>query len=256
MVPVLPDLRDRFALLRNVRWRYVLFEFVLIFTAVLMYFLVRGLTEGSPEAAYENADRIADFQQRLGFFWEPALQGWMIDYHVLVTFVNWIYIWAHWPVIGLVALWLVLKRPRDYRVVRNAFLISGGIGLIIFATFPVAPPRFAEPDVVDTITEYSSSYRVLQPPALVNEYAAMPSLHFGWNLIIGITLVWKARWLPGKALGFVAPPLMFIAIVLTANHYILDGIVGGIVALTGLAAALWLRNWRDQRRIQSEGVPP
>jgi hypothetical protein len=64
------------------------------------------------------------------------------------------------------------------------------MGLCVYTTYPVAPPRLAGMGFVDTITEQSSSYRVLQPPAFVNQYAAMPSLHVGWDLLVG----W--RWSP------------------------------------------------------------
>lgn len=88
----------------------------------------------------------------------------------------------------------MVKRPAAYSVFRNAFFISGTIGIIIFVLYPVAPPRLADVGVVDTVTMYSSSYRVLQPPAFVNQYAAVPSLHFGWDLLMGIALVTQSRW--------------------------------------------------------------
>jgi hypothetical protein len=79
------------------------------------------------------------------------------------------YIWGHWPLIGAVAAWLFFRRPDTYRLFRNAFLISGAIGIILFVLYPVAPPRLAGVDVVDTVTMYSNSYHVLQPPAFVNQ---------------------------------------------------------------------------------------
>ncbi len=141
----------------------------------------------------------------------------------------------------MVAAWLVVKRPAAFTLTRNAFLISGAIGVCIFALYPVAPPRLADVGVIDTVTLYSHSYRVLQPPAFVNQYAAVPSLHFGWDLLIGIVLVREARWLPVRAFGAVVPFLMAAAIVVTANHYIFDALAGGAVALTGLALATVLR---------------
>jgi hypothetical protein len=88
---------------------------------------------------------------------------------------------------------------------------------------------------------YSHSYRVLQPPAFVNQYAAVPSLHFGWDLLIGIALITQSRWLAVRIAGAIIPLLMVSAIVLTANHYIFDALAGGAVALTGLAIAYALR---------------
>ena len=71
---------------------------------------------------------------------------------------------------------------------------------------------------------------VLQPPAFVNQYAAVPSLHFGWDLLIGIALVREAKWLPVRIFGAIVPALMCAAIVVTANHYIFDAMAGGVVA--------------------------
>jgi membrane-associated phospholipid phosphatase len=128
------------------------------------------------------------------------------------------------------------RRRDTYPLYRNAVLASGAIGMVIFALFPLAPPRFvSEIEVVDTVSLYSRSYRVLQPPSLTNLYAAMPSLHLGWNLLVGIAIVRSAVTLPGRALGFALPIGMFAAIVLTGNHYILDGIAGGTIALIGLS---------------------
>jgi membrane-associated phospholipid phosphatase len=107
----------------------------------------------------------------------------------------------------------------------------------IFITFPTAPPRLTDLEVVDTVTEYTSAYRLLQPPALTNPYAAVPSLHFGWNLLIGIAYIKQGPNLGVKAIGVMLPIAMFFAIVLTANHWILDAVAGAIVALAGLAIA-------------------
>ncbi len=212
-------------------------ELALITAAFFAYFTVRGATEGSASLAFANASALASFEQRLGFFWEPRLQGLIIDHHWIVTFMNWVYIWGHWPFIGIVAMWLFLFHRDMYRLIRNAFLISGAIGLIIFAVFPVAPPRLTEADVVDTVSLYSDSYRVLQPPGLVNQYAALPSLHFGWNLLIGIALFARSRPPIPRLVGIAIPFFMLLAVVLTANHYIIDAAAGGSLALLGLVTA-------------------
>lgn len=217
-------------------WREVTFEISLIVAAYFAYFLVRGATEGTPEQAFDNADRIVRLQEVLGIAWEETMQGWITGSQALITLSNWVYIYGHWPTIAVIAAWLLVRHPDRYRLARNAFLISGGIGLLIFASFPVAPPRFTDPAALDTVTEYSRSYRVFQPPALTNQYAAMPSLHFGWNLIMGVLVVMTARPLAVRIFGAVLPVLMFLAVIVTANHFILDAVVGGLLAM----AALWL----------------
>jgi hypothetical protein len=210
-------------------------EMLLITPAVFVYFAVRGVVVAREEVAFRNADSIIGLQSRLGIFHEPTLQGWILGSDLLVRTVNWIYIWGHWPVVVGTLIWLIVRRPDTFSVYRNAFLISGIIAMFVFATFPVAPPRLVDDiDVVDTVTEQSSSYRVLQPPALTNPYAAMPSLHFGWNLLMGIAIVREARLRPFRLFGYAMPAMMFLGIVLTANHYILDGLAGGLLVLVSL----------------------
>jgi hypothetical protein len=221
-------------------------EVALAVFAYFAYFLVRGFTEGDRAAAVSHAQRIVSIEKTGRFFWEPAIQERIVNQHAIVTAANWMYIWGHWPLIIVVAAWLMVRRPAAYSVFRNAFFISGTIGIIIFVLFPVAPPRLADVGVVDTVTMYSNSYRVLQPPAFVNQYAAMPSLHFGWDLLIGIALVTQAPWRAVRFFGAIVPLLMASAIVLTANHYIFDALAGGTVALIGLAIAYALRP-REQR---------
>jgi hypothetical protein len=223
----------RFGLLRQI---------VIVVAAYLAYFAVRGLTEGNIAQALAHAGDLIGLERRLGVLWEPDLQRWIIDKQMLVDFANLIYIWAHWPVIVLAAGWLLLRRPAAFRLFRNAFLISGAIGLMVFALYPVAPPRLAGLDVVDTVTLHSNAYRVLQPPAFTNQYAAVPSLHFGWNLLIGIALVRSSSWLPVKLFGWIMPALMLAATILTANHYIFDAVAGAVVALIGLLLAAALRS--------------
>ena len=224
-----------------VGWRPLLVQVVLVVGAALCYFLVRDLTQGAVAAAEENAERIVSFERALHIDWEGTVQGWVIGHDWLVDLANWVYIYGHWPVIGITLVILFLRVPDEYRLLRNAMFISGAIGLVIFALFPVAPPRFGILDLSDTVTERSSSYRTLQPPGLINRYAAMPSLHFGWNLLVGV-IIWRVttnRWL--RAAAIVLPLAMCIAVVATANHYVADVVAGAAVALIGLAAAMVLR---------------
>jgi membrane-associated phospholipid phosphatase len=130
---------------------------------------------------------------------------------------------------------------------RNAMVASGLMGLCVYTTYPVAPPRLAGMGFVDTITEQSSSYRVLQPPAFVNQYAAMPSLHVGWDLLVGLALVAAAGSVALRTVGRLMPVVMGAATVLTANHYVLDVLVGAAFGLAGWAVALWLERRREAR---------
>ncbi|MEU4392755.1 phosphatase PAP2 family protein [Kribbella sp. NPDC023855] len=227
----------------------------LITSAVILYFVVRGLIDGRVAIAFGNADRVIGLERWAGIFVEPQLQAATTDHSWLVETLNAIYIYGHWPVVVITLAWLLLRHRDEYARFRNAILVSGAIGLVIFAAFPVAPPRFLpEFGFVDTVTENSSAYRVLQPPAFVNQYAAVPSLHFGWNLLMGIAWASLAGSAAARLFGVVMPVLMLAAIVLTANHYLVDGIAGGTIALIGLAAGNRIANGRGPRRSPEESA--
>lgn len=219
---------------RTTRWLEVTEQFALVFAAAIFYFLVRGLTQGSTEHAERNAESILRIERRLGLDIEEWAQGLVIGSRGLVTLSNWVYIWGHWPVLIVTLYSLHRWKPIHYLRLRNALFVSGAIGIVIYVSFPVAPPRLLESIYQDTVTDFSTSYRILQPPALVNKYAAMPSLHAGWNLLAGVALygATQRRWL--RALSIAGPIAMALAVVLTANHYVLDVVAGEAVALTGL----------------------
>jgi membrane-associated phospholipid phosphatase len=155
-----------------------------------------------------------------------------------VTLTNWVYIWGHWPVILGVATALYLYRRERYYLLRNALFVSGAIGFAFFAFLPVAPPRLLDLGLEDTVTNESSAYRALQPPGLTNQYAAFPSLHVGWNVVVGIVLLLTTAHLVVRLIAVISPLAMGFAVVATANHFVLD-VVGGIaVVVVGLVVAL------------------
>jgi hypothetical protein len=214
-------------------------EVSIIALAAYLYFFVRGLVDGRAADAFRHAGWLIDLEQRLGIFWEPAIQAWALDHDPLVALANAIYIWGHWPVIVATLVWLLIAHPARFVLYRNALLASGAIGLVFFVTFPVAPPRFIEAwGFVDTITLHSHAYRVLQPPSLTNQYAALPSFHVGWNVLMGLAIASTASNRLLRRLALVMPAVMFAAVVLTANHYIVDGLLGSAIALLGLGVAL------------------
>ena len=205
----------------------------LIGGAVLLYFGVRGLTQGNESDAVAHGLALLDFERSLGLNFESFLQQQILDNRFVVTAVNWVYIWGHWPVIVATLLWLHRSDRDGYLLLRNAMFVSGAIGLVIFISYPVAPPRLLGTGMVDTVTDLSNSYRVLQPPSLVNKYAALPSLHVGWNLLVGIALFRATSRKSVKALALLSPAAMIIAVVLTANHYVVDAMAGAAVASVG-----------------------
>ncbi|GAA3592119.1 phosphatase PAP2 family protein [Kribbella ginsengisoli] len=241
------------ALRASQKMRPVLREIAVIAGGIVLYFGVRGLIDSRVDTAFRNAAHVVNLEQSVGLFTEPALQAAASQHGWLLRATDYIYIYGHWPVVLTTLLWLLIRHRAAYRRFRDAMLISGGIGLAIFALFPVAPPRFLTSyGFVDTVTQQTSAYRVLQPPAFVNQYAAVPSLHFGWNLLMGIAVAgFAGHWL-ARLFGWLMPLWMLISVVLTANHYLFDALAGGAVALFGLAVATRWARARDRRTDHSQ----
>jgi hypothetical protein len=231
-------------------------EVLVILLAALLYFFVRGLMQTQTSLARTHAEALIALEQRLRVFHEPVVQGEILGFDWLVNLANRVYILGHWPVIAGTMFWLVWRHTEQFALYRSALLLSGAIGLVCFALLPMAPPRFmVHHGFVDTVTLHSQAYRVLQPPSLTNEYAAMPSLHVGWNLLMGIAIHRNAatRWAQG--FGVLMPLVMWLATIATANHYFLDGVVGSVVALAGLALASKISCSREQTEPAVRYIP-
>jgi hypothetical protein len=134
-----------------------------------------------------------------------------------------------------------------YTVARDALLASGAIALVVYALFPLMPPRLLAEHgyaFVDTLKQYSSaSYQADSTAPFVNPYAAMPSLHYGWAVLVGGVLFWTTSnpWV--RALALLLPVGQFLAIVFSANHFVLDAFAGLGVAVLGLLIAVALQRW-------------
>jgi hypothetical protein len=227
---------------------------LLVTAAMLVYFGIRNLTVGSREDALGNAENILEAEDALGIAWEDTIQASIVGSDTLVTLANWVYIWGHWPVILSAAIALYIVRRDSYFLLRNALFVSGAIGFVMFALVPVAPPRLLDLGLVDTVTEQSNAYRALQPPGLTNQYAALPSLHLGWNLAVGIVLLLTTAHLAVRAFALVSPLAMGFAVVATANHFLLDVVAGALVVLVGLAVASEIERRRDPATLAGRGL--
>ena len=226
-------------------------EVAIIGVFIFFYFFVRGLMHSKASDAISHARDLVRIEKRLGIYHEVQIQGWALGHTWFVDLVNDVYIYGHWPVLISTLVWILLRHREMFPVYRTALLVSGAIGLVVFVTFPMAPPRFL-PDLgfVDTVTLHTNSYRVLQPPAFTNQYAAMPSLHVGWNMLMGVAIFTLTTYRFWKVFAVLMPLCMYSATILTANHYILDGVAGSIVALTGLAIA-----WRISGPRSADPLP-
>jgi len=221
--------------------------------AYLTYFGVRAVTEGRVDRALHNAASLLHVEDALGIAWEGAVQSVVAGSQLLQDLVNWIYIFGHWPVIVGAGILLFRYRREHYYTLRNVCLLTGALGLVIFALFPVAPPRLTSLPLMDTVTHGAAAYRQILPASLVNQYAAMPSFHAGWNLAVGI-VVFRATHRPLlRAFAVVMPAAMAFSVVATANHFVIDVVVGVSLVLLAFqiergVRASPLRRTRNQRR--------
>ena len=241
----LPRTQRLAAVLQQHRVYRDVFEILLVALAFLLYFIVRGVVVNRQDDALANANSIIDFERALGIFWEPRLQQVVLHRQPLIDLFNFIYFWLDFPLIVALGFWLYFFRRHEYTVTRDALLLSGAISLVIYNQFPVMPPRLLPNDLfVGTIEKYNDlSYQAQSLSAFVNPYAALPSLHFGWAMLIGGALFVSVENRLVRAFGLLLPWAQMAAIVFTANHYIIDAFVGAAVCVVGLALALVLQQW-------------
>jgi hypothetical protein len=182
--------------------------------------------------AFIHAESVINLEKDLGFFWEPALQGWALNTSDwLVVFFNWAYILTFYPIIITASVILYLKSRTRYRHYRNVVLLSFLFALAAFAIFPLAPPRMLTRDFVDTMAIFGPAiYSGSEGASFYNAFAAMPSLHFGWSVLFA-TIFFRSGNRKLRVLAFIYPSMMLFTIVVTGNHYFIDAIAGGIVII-------------------------
>ena len=221
--------------------RVGLHEIVVVVSAFLVYFLIRGLGVGRAGEAMVRGFNVIDLEQRLHIYWELEMQSWILDHYWMIKVMNGLYFWGHMPLIIVTAGWLYARHRPAYRLARNAFLASGAIGVVIYWVFPVAPPRLIPfGGFIDTMAAFDRvGYNAQETQAFVNEFAAIPSLHFGWSLLLGVIVAYEGKRPAFWVLGAIWPIAMFFSVIMTGNHFILDTVAGGIVSFAGLGIA-WL----------------
>jgi membrane-associated phospholipid phosphatase len=196
------------------------------------------IARDSPYEAFENAFRIIHLERQMGVFHEPTIQSWLIENNMgFVHIANAFYTVGYFPILVLFAVLLYRRAPQHFQTFKLTFLLGLGFALVCFSLFPLAPPRML-PGVgfVDTQQVFSDGfYNQRFILSFYNPYAAMPSLHFGLALLVGVVACRFKRRLT-KILGVLYPSFMALVIVATGHHYILD-IVGGAV-IVGLAYSL------------------
>jgi hypothetical protein len=212
-------------------------ELLLVVGLFLVYKFGRQLVTGHTPEAYRNAGRVWNWERALDLPGEGSVQSLLLHGDTLAHLANTYYATVHFPATVAFLVWLYLRRPAHYVWARRILVLLTGAALVLHLVFPLAPPRMlAAAGLVDTAKVYGPSvYGPPQTDSLSNQFAAMPSLHFGWALMlaIGLIVATRSRW---RWLWLLHPLVTLLVIVGTANHYWMDAMVA--TGLLGIALAV------------------
>jgi hypothetical protein len=227
----------------------LLLEIVIVATLLLIYKAARLLAAGDMSIARWHAHQVIDFERALGIFNEENVQRLALKSTAVIKFLNVYYLWAHFTVTIAFLVWLYVRKPLGYLSTRRVLVVVTALGLIGHALYPLAPPRMLDGfGFVDTAALFGpSSYGDHGAyGGLANQFAAMPSLHFAWAVVVawGCIKFASSRW---RYLSIAHPVLTLLAIVLTANHYWTDAAVGLVLVPIGIIGDRYLPHW--QRRV-------
>ncbi len=247
-------------------------EFVLVAVVYGTYSLVRNqfgsarIDTGSRESAFRNAVRVIDLERTMRIFHELSVQQFFLDTPA-IPFFNLYYGIAHFLVTVAVLLWLLIKRPTNFRRWRSALLLTTVLGVVGYSALPLMPPRLlnaggrygsattaevADYKFTDTLRSDDGAWSFDSGPVdqLSNQYAAMPSLHVAWSAWCACVIIACSRRRRLRWLALAHPIVTLIAIVSTANHFFLDAIGGLAVLALGCLGALAIERtatWRHRR---------
>ncbi|MFJ4342766.1 phosphatase PAP2 family protein [Streptomyces sp. NPDC088915] len=210
-------------------------ELLLVTALFLVYKFGRLFANGHETRAFRNADRVWDAERALHLPGEGTVQQLLMHGEPLVRAANTYYATVHFPATVAFLVWLYLRRPAHYLWSRRVLALLTAAALALHLLMPLAPPRMlAAAGLVDTARVYGPSVygAVPETDSMANQFAAMPSLHFGWALMVAIGLIaaTRSRW---RALWLLHPLLTLFVVVGTANHYWFDALAAA--ALLGLA---------------------
>jgi hypothetical protein len=214
-----------------------------------LYRLGRYLGRDQVDEAFRHAHEVLRWERPLGFLGERHVQGLVIDHHAVVRLLNRYYAMVHFPATGVFLAVVYIRAPELYRKVRVQFVSVTAVALLIQIAWPLAPPRMMS-GFVDTIARFGPAiYSRPEVAKLANQYAAMPSLHVGWAMLIAYGCLHLTRR-PWRWIGVAHAVLTTFAVVATANHYWADAVAAALLVLAGT----WLANRWVARRPTREAA--
>jgi hypothetical protein len=224
-------------------------------TAVLalygLYELARGLVGADRAEADGHARRLVALERSLHLFVEASVQRAVLSVPGLTSLLGVAYLTLHLAVTAGVLLWLHRRRPDGFPFVRTALLLASGLALLGFLAYPTAPPRLAGVGILDTVSGRHVDLNRGLVSSLYNPYAALPSMHIGYALIVAGALLRHGRRPLVHGLAALYPPFVLLVIVATGNHFFLDAAAGALVA--ALAAALAALLMRRPATVRGRG---
>jgi membrane-associated phospholipid phosphatase len=213
---------------------------LLLFTvSYLGYETVRGLVGAAGARPFDDATRIIELERTLHVFAEPAIQAWTTTHaRWLLDVADWTYLNAHFALTAAALVFIYLRRNDSFYFVRNMFLLAMLIALIGYCVYPTAPPRLMPQwgfsDSIRQFTGINAEQGAVS--LLVNPYAAVPSMHVCFALMIAMPMSRLVHRRLTRVVWRVYPLFIVFVVVVTGNHYFADVALGALTA--ALAAAL------------------
>ena len=214
-------------------------QIVLFCGAYWLYRLVRGMVDGRSVEAFDNAREVIDIERGLGLFFEPSVNAWATAHSAITDFASWMYVNSHFAITTTALAWIYLRRNERFYFVRNMFMVAMGIALIGYLTLPTAPPRlmtgYGFHDSVAAFTGVDADTG--SASVLFNPFAAIPSMHVAFSLMLGVTMAQMTRRRWAQALWYAYSPVVTFVVIATANHWWIDGFLGAAVAAVSAVCA-------------------
>jgi hypothetical protein len=219
-------------------WLDAIRQLALFAGAYYAYRLVRGVVDGQAGLAFENARQLVDAERAIGLFFEPGLQAWAEGQEWIVTFSSWMYVNSHFVVTTTFLIWLYIARNHAFYYVRNMFMVAMGLALVGYLAYPTAPPRFMpEWGFSDSVASFVGENAEQSADVLYNPFAAVPSMHVAFALMIAIPAIMLVKHRLPKVLWAMYPLVVTFVVMVTANHFWLDAALGALVAAASAYAA-------------------
>ena len=243
---------------RSARWALwggVAWESALLFALYGLWQFAGSFTVMGTSGALPRARWLWDAERVLHLPSETALQRLVLPHPLLVQASNLYYDILHFPLLGACLIWLYARHRADYPRIRTTVALFTGISLLI-QLIPVAPPRLlASTGMVDTAVQYGQSVYAWSGGFDADEFSAMPSVHVGWALIVAIAVITvsRSRW---RWLAAAYPVLTLLVVVVTANHFWLDGIAAGLLVALVLVVQQAARGLRSGKSSEGPQVKP